>query len=74
MFKEISGLFLLAKATSFTKPMKRVKQMLFSKRTEKMTQLDQFTYLTQFVWLCMFYMTLYVLLPKISNVLKITIT
>jgi len=42
----------------------------------KMPQLDQFTYLTQFVWLCVFYTTLYVLLyndalPKISRILKL---
>ena len=41
-----------------------------------MPQLDQFTYLTQFVWLCVFYMTFYVLLyndglPKISRILKL---
>jgi hypothetical protein len=41
-----------------------------------MPQLDQFTYLTQFVWLCFFYMTFYVLLfndglPKISRILKL---
>lgn len=41
-----------------------------------MPQLDQFTYLTQFVWLCIFYMTFYVLLfndglPKISRILKL---
>ncbi|KAH9576672.1 hypothetical protein CY35_01G175500 [Sphagnum magellanicum] len=41
-----------------------------------MPQLDQFTYLTQFVWLCVFYTTLYVLLysdglPKISRILKL---
>jgi hypothetical protein len=41
-----------------------------------MLQLDQFTYLTQFVWLCVFYTTLYVLLyndglPKISRILKL---
>jgi hypothetical protein len=41
-----------------------------------MPQLDQFTYLTQFVWLCAFYMTFYVLLfndglPKISRILKL---
>lgn len=40
-----------------------------------MPQLDQFTYLTQFVRLCVFYMTFYVLLyndgsPKISRILK----
>nr|YP_010704323.1 ATPase subunit 8 [Huperzia crispata]WCP18599.1 ATPase subunit 8 [Huperzia crispata] len=40
-----------------------------------MPQLDQFTYLTQFVWLCVFYMSFYVLLyneglPKISRILK----
>ena len=41
-----------------------------------MPQLDQFTYLTQFVWLCVFYMTFYVLLfndglPKISRIFKL---
>ena len=41
-----------------------------------MPQLDQFTYLTQFFWLCVFYMTFYVLLfndglPKISRILKL---
>nr|YP_009990271.1 ATP synthase F0 subunit 8 [Scapania ampliata]QNN01896.1 ATP synthase F0 subunit 8 [Scapania ampliata] len=41
-----------------------------------MPQLDQFTYLTQFVWLCVFYMTFYVLLyndglPKISRIIKL---
>jgi len=41
-----------------------------------MPQLDQFTYLTQFVWLCVFYMIFYVLLfndglPKISRILKL---
>jgi F-type H+-transporting ATPase subunit b len=41
-----------------------------------MPQLDQFTYLTQFIWLCIFYMTFYVLLfndglPKISRILKL---
>lgn len=41
-----------------------------------MPQLDQFTYFTQFVWLCFFYMTFYVLLfndglPKISRILKL---
>lgn len=41
-----------------------------------MPQLDQFTYLTQFVWLCFFYMTFYVLLfneglPKISRIFKL---
>lgn len=41
-----------------------------------MPQLDQFTYLTQFLWLCFFYMTFYVLLfndglPKISRILKL---
>lgn len=41
-----------------------------------MPQLDQFTYLTQFVWLCVFYMAFYVLLfndglPKISRILKL---
>jgi hypothetical protein len=41
-----------------------------------MPQLDQFTYLTQFVWLCIFYMTFYVLLfndglPKISRIFKL---
>nr|AKU36857.1 ATP synthase F0 subunit 8 [Aneura pinguis]WHW96894.1 ATP synthase F0 subunit 8 [Aneura pinguis]WHW96936.1 ATP synthase F0 subunit 8 [Aneura pinguis]WHW96978.1 ATP synthase F0 subunit 8 [Aneura pinguis]WHW97020.1 ATP synthase F0 subunit 8 [Aneura pinguis] len=40
-----------------------------------MPQLDQFTYLTQFVWLCVFYMTFYVLLyndglPKMSRIIK----
>lgn len=41
-----------------------------------MPQLDQFTYLTQFVWLCVCFMTFYVLLyndalPKISKILKL---
>lgn len=41
-----------------------------------MPQLDQFTYLTQFVWLCFFFMTFYVFLykdglPKISRILKL---
>lgn len=41
-----------------------------------MPQLDQFTYLTQFIWLCVFYMIFYVLLfndglPKISRILKL---
>jgi len=41
-----------------------------------MPQLDQFTYLTQFTWLCFFYMTFYILLfndglPKISRILKL---
>nr|QIA60406.1 ATP synthase F0 subunit 8 [Heteroscyphus zollingeri] len=41
-----------------------------------MPQLDQFTYLTQFVWLCVFYMTFYVLLyndglPKIGRIIKL---
>jgi hypothetical protein len=41
-----------------------------------MPQLDQFMYLTQFVWLCVFYMAFYVLLyndglPKISHILKL---
>lgn len=41
-----------------------------------MPQLDQFTYLTQYVWLCFFYMTFYILLynyglPKISRILKL---
>jgi hypothetical protein len=41
-----------------------------------MPQLDQFTYLTQFAWLCFFYMTFYILLfndglPKISRILKL---
>jgi hypothetical protein len=40
-----------------------------------MPQLDQFTYLTQFVWLCVFYMSFYVLLynelPLISRILKL---
>jgi hypothetical protein len=41
-----------------------------------MPQLYQFMYLTQFVWLCVFYTTLYVLLyndklPKISRILKL---
>nr|YP_008816151.1 ATP synthase F0 subunit 8 [Roya obtusa]AGZ90365.1 ATP synthase F0 subunit 8 [Roya obtusa] len=41
-----------------------------------MPQLDQFTYLTQFVWLCVFYMTFYILLyndglPKVSRILKL---
>nr|YP_009674918.1 ATP synthase F0 subunit 8 [Haplomitrium hookeri]QDE12948.1 ATP synthase F0 subunit 8 [Haplomitrium hookeri] len=41
-----------------------------------MPQLDQFTYLTQFVWLCVFYVTFYVLLysdglPKISRIIKL---
>nr|YP_010881214.1 ATP synthase F0 subunit 8 [Pellia neesiana]WIA66962.1 ATP synthase F0 subunit 8 [Pellia neesiana]WIA67003.1 ATP synthase F0 subunit 8 [Pellia neesiana]WIA67044.1 ATP synthase F0 subunit 8 [Pellia neesiana] len=41
-----------------------------------MPQLDQFTYLTQFVWLCVFYITFYVLLyndglPKISRIIKL---
>jgi hypothetical protein len=41
-----------------------------------MPQLDQFTYLSQYVWLCVFYMTFYVLLynyglPKISRILKL---
>jgi len=46
------------------------------KSKKKMPQLDQFTYLTQFVWLCVFYMAFYVLLyndglPKISRILKL---
>jgi F-type H+-transporting ATPase subunit b len=41
-----------------------------------MPQLDQFTYLSQFVWLCVFYMSFYVLLmndglPKLSRILKL---
>jgi F-type H+-transporting ATPase subunit b len=41
-----------------------------------MPQLDQFTYLTQFVWLCVFYMSFYLLLmndglPKVSRILKL---
>ena len=41
-----------------------------------MPQLDQFTYLTQFVWLCLSFMTLYILLykdglPKIARILKL---
>lgn len=41
-----------------------------------MPQLDQFTYLTQFVWLCVCFMSFYVLLyndalPKISRILKL---
>ncbi len=41
-----------------------------------MPQLDQFTYLTQFTWLCVFYMSFYLLLfndglPKISRILKL---
>ena len=41
-----------------------------------MPQLDQFTYLTQFLWLCVFFMSFYVLLyndglPKISRILKL---
>lgn len=41
-----------------------------------MPQLDQFTYLTQYFWLCVFYMTFYILLynyglPKISRILKL---
>jgi hypothetical protein len=43
---------------------------------KQMPQLDQFTYLTQFFWLCIFYMSFYVLLyndglPKISRILKL---
>lgn len=41
-----------------------------------MPQLDQFTYLTQFVWLCVCFMSFYVLLyndalPKVSRILKL---
>ena len=41
-----------------------------------MPQLDQFTYLTQFVWLCVSFMSLYILLykdglPKIARILKL---
>nr|QXT44727.1 ATP synthase F0 subunit 8 [Nitellopsis obtusa] len=41
-----------------------------------MPQLDQFTYFTQFLWLCVFYLSFYVLLcndglPKISRILKL---
>jgi hypothetical protein len=41
-----------------------------------MPQLDQFTYLTQFTWLCIFFMSFYVLLyndglPRIATILKI---
>jgi hypothetical protein len=43
---------------------------------EQMPQLDQFTYLTQFVWLCVLFSTFYVLLYeggllKISRILKL---
>lgn len=41
-----------------------------------MPQLDQFTFLTQFFWLCIFYMSFYILLfndglPKVSRILKL---
>jgi hypothetical protein len=41
-----------------------------------MPQLDQFTYLTQFVWLCVSFMSFYILLykdglPKIARILKL---
>lgn len=41
-----------------------------------MPQLDQFTYLSQFVWLCVCFMSFYVLLynnalPKVSRILKL---
>jgi hypothetical protein len=41
-----------------------------------MPQLDQFTYLSQFVWLCVFFVSYYILvyndaLPKISRILKL---
>nr|YP_009755767.1 ATP synthase F0 subunit 8 [Gonatozygon brebissonii]QIQ23045.1 ATP synthase F0 subunit 8 [Gonatozygon brebissonii] len=58
--------------------MQNIFEKFFLKETsrQQMPQLDQFTYLTQFVWLCVFYMSFYVLLfndglPKVSRIFKL---